>query len=205
MQPHLVIISPALAKANNGNGLTASRWARFLRERYRVTLALQWDSKPYDAMIALHARRSAPSIAAFAATYPASPLLLVLTGTDLYRDIRSDADAQRSLQLASQLIVLQDAGLQELSVDLRAKAQVIYQSAPFLKPVNPRLKQQARYFDVTMIGHFRDEKDPATFMRAAALIKTARVRSSRRRVCYPIAARALLDSARARSVPNGWR
>jgi len=176
MQPHLVIISPALAKANNGNGLTASRWARFLRERYRVTLALQWDGKPCDAMIALHARRSAPSIAAFAATYPASPLLLVLTGTDLYRDIRSDADAQRSLQLASQLIVLQDAGLQELSVDLRAKTQVIYQSAPFLKPVSPRLKQQARHFDVTMIGHFRDEKDPATFMRAAALIKTARVR-----------------------------
>ena len=176
MQPHIVIISPALAKANNGNGLTASRWARFLRQRYRVTLALHWDGTPCDAMIALHARRSAPSIAAFAAALPASPLILALTGTDLYRDIHTDSDAQRSLQLATQLVVLQPAGLQELSADLRPKTQVIYQSAPSLKPVSPDLKQRARHFDVTMIGHFREEKDPLTFMRAAAQIKSARVR-----------------------------
>ena len=176
MQPHIVIISPALAKANNGNGLTASRWARFLRQRYRVTLALHWDGTPCDAMIALHARRSAPSIAAFAAAFPASPLILALTGTDLYRDIHTDSDAQRSLQLATRLLVLQPAGLQELGTDLRRKAQVIYQSAPSLKPVSSHLKQVARYFDVTMIGHFREEKDPLTFMRAAAQIKSPKVR-----------------------------
>lgn len=175
-KPHIVIISPALAKANNGNGLTASRWARFLRKRYRVTLALQWNGTPCDAMIALHARRSATSIATFAAVFPASPLILALTGTDLYRDIRTDADAQHSLLLATQLVVLQPAGLQELGADLRSKTQVIYQSAPSLKPVSQHLKQQARYFDVTMIGHLRDEKDPAAFMRAAAQLRSPRVR-----------------------------
>jgi putative glycosyltransferase (TIGR04348 family) len=176
MQPHIVIISPALAKANNGNGLTASRWARFLRQHYRVTLALHWDGTPCDAMIALHAWRSAPSIAAFAAACPTAPLILALTGTDLYRDIHTDRDAQRSLQLATQLIVLQPAGLLELSPDLQRKAQVIYQSAPSLKPVSLSIKQRARYFNVVMIGHFRDEKDPLTFMRAAAHISPARVR-----------------------------
>ena len=173
---HVTIISPALANANNGNGLTVSRWARFLGKRYRVTLALEWDGAPCNAMIALHARRSAASIAGFAAAYPASPLILALTGTDLYRDIRSDTQAQRSLQLASQLVVLQTAGLQELDSYQRSKAVVIYQSAPALKPVNQHLKQHSRYFDVIMIGHLRAEKDPVTFMRVAALLRSARVR-----------------------------
>lgn len=175
IKPHIFIISPALAKANNGNGLTATRWARFLRRHYRISLALQWDGTPCDAMIALHARRSASSIAAFAAAYPASPLILALTGTDLYRDIRTDADAQRSLQLASQLIVLQPAGVHELDAELCRKVAVIYQSSPMLKAISPAIKQRARRFEVTMIGHFRDEKDPLTFMRAAGLVKQARV------------------------------
>ncbi|MHB1677307.1 MAG: selenoneine biosynthesis selenosugar synthase SenB [Sulfuriferula sp.] len=173
---HICIISPALAKDNNGNGLTASRWARFLRKRYRVTLALQWDDSPCDLMIALHARRSAPSITAFTAAFPGAPLILALTGTDLYRDIHTDTDAQRSLQLATQLVVLQPAGLGELSANLRSKTQVIYQSAPEIKAINQNIKQRARHFDVTMIGHLRDEKDPLTFMHAAAQIKEPRVR-----------------------------
>lgn len=176
IKPHIFIISPALAKANNGNGLTATRWARFLRGHYRISLALQWDGTPCDAMIALHARRSASSIAAFAAAQPASPLILALTGTDLYRDIRTDADAQRSLQLASQLIVLQPSGVHELDAELRRKVTVIYQSSPLLKAVSPSIKQRARHFEVAMIGHFRDEKDPLTFMRAAGLVKHKRVR-----------------------------
>ena len=171
-KPHIVIISPALAKANNGNWQTAHRWASFLRARYTVTLAAQWDGTPCDAMIALHARRSASSIAAFATAFPALPLIVVLTGTDLYRDIRSDAAARRSLQLATQLVVLQVAGLQELDINLRNKAHVIYQSARALKPA----QKPARYFEVTMIGHLREEKDPATFMHAAAQIKAGQIR-----------------------------
>ena len=171
-KPHIIIISPALAKANNGNWQTAHRWESFLRARYKVTLAAQWNGMPCDGMIALHARRSASSIATFAAAFPAFPLIVVLTGTDLYRDIRSDAAARRSLQLATKLIVLQAEGLRELSPDLSSKADVIYQSATTLKPI----KKQTRYFDVTMIGHLREEKDPATFMRAAAQIKSVHVR-----------------------------
>ena len=176
MKPHIVIISPYLAKANNGNWFTASRWARFLRQQYRVTLALEWDGKPCDAMIALHARRSAGAIIAFATAQATSPLIVVLTGTDLYRDIHSDDSAQRSLQLATHLLVLQAEGLKELNVSMRNKASVIHQSAPSLKPLSQLLKTKSRYFDVTMIGHLRDEKDPLTFMRAAAQIKSPRVR-----------------------------
>ncbi|MDP3841621.1 MAG: selenoneine biosynthesis selenosugar synthase SenB [Oxalobacteraceae bacterium] len=174
--PQIVIISPALAKANNGNWQTARRWARFLRQHYRVRIAAEWDGRQIDAMVALHARRSAASIAAFAAAQPDSPLVVVLTGTDLYRDIRTDADAQRSLQLATQLVLLQASGLQELAADLRAKSQVIHQSTPPLKAVAPATPAARRQLQITMIGHLREEKDPATFMRAAALVQAPQAR-----------------------------
>jgi putative glycosyltransferase (TIGR04348 family) len=173
---HIIIISPYLANANNGNWQTAWRWSRFLRQKYRVTLAAQWDGRACDAMIALHARRSATSIAAFSVAFPARPLIVVLTGTDLYKDILSNEAAQLSLQLATQLIVLQSAGLQVLEKSLQRKTKVIYQSAPSLKPVQQNPGKQPRNFVVTMIGHLRDEKDPATFMRAARSVESARVR-----------------------------
>ena len=176
VKPHIVIISPALADANNGNWQTARRWSRFLRRDYRVSIAVQWDGNPCDAMIALHARRSAPSIAAFAAAFPARPLIVVLTGTDLYRDILSDADAQRSLQLATHLVVLQPAGLAMLDQALRSKTRVIFQSAPSLKAIDKHPATQSRYFDVAMIGHMRSEKDPATFMRAAEFLRAKKIR-----------------------------
>lgn len=166
MKPSLVIISPALRDANNGNWQTAWRWARALKAQWRVTLARDWspdaDWSP-QAMIALHARRSAGAIARYAEHCPGRPLVVVLTGTDLYRDIRVDAEARRSLGLATALVVLQEAGLDELTPAQRDKAHVIYQSAPAMMPVPP-LK---RVFEVVQVGHLRPEKDPLTTMRAA--------------------------------------
>jgi putative glycosyltransferase (TIGR04348 family) len=173
-KPHILIISPALANSNNGNWQTASRWAHFLRQRYRVTLAAHWDGMPCAVLIALHARRSAAALAAYAAAHPSQPSVLVLTGTDLYRDIQTDAAAQRSLQLATRLVILQPAGLQALDRSLQAKTSVIYQSARALKPVTH--STDASHFEVTMIGHLRAEKDPATFMRAAALVSSPQIR-----------------------------
>ena len=168
----VLIISPALARANNGNWQTASRWAHFLRGRYRVTVTDEWnpDLPVPDLLIALHARRSAAALAAL----PGVPSVLVLTGTDLYRDIRYDAGAQASLAHASRLVVLQEAGLAELAPELRSKAGVIYQSAPSLRPFAHTPAR--RFFDIAMIGHLREEKDPRAFMRAAALVTAPKVR-----------------------------
>ncbi len=117
-------------------------------------------------MVALHARRSAPSIHAWAAAYPEKPLIVVLTGTDLYRDLQTDADARQSLALATHLVVLQDAGLAALPAPWRSKAQVIYQSARQLLPA----VKSARGFRAVMVGHLRGEKDPLTFMRASSQV-----------------------------------
>jgi putative glycosyltransferase (TIGR04348 family) len=175
-KPHIVIISPYLANANNGNWQTAWRWSRFLKKSYRVSLASEWDGSEYDVMIALHARRSATSIAAFSAAFPGRPLVVVLTGTDLYRDIISDESAKFSLHIATQLIVLQTAGLQMLEKSLRSKTRVIFQSAPTLKPLKRNPEKISRYFDVIMIGHMREEKDPVTFMYAVQLLKSPSIR-----------------------------
>ncbi|KRB93798.1 selenoneine biosynthesis selenosugar synthase SenB [Noviherbaspirillum sp. Root189] len=165
---HVTIISPATANANNGNWQTASRWAAFLSSGYEVRVLEDWDGHPCNLMIALHARRSASSITRFSHAFPDRPLLVVLTGTDLYRDIVADEQARQSLRLASKLVVLQEAGLDQLDDRSREKACVIYQSAPPGGVAHEKKDKQS--FDVIMIGHLRAEKDPLVFMQAAAHI-----------------------------------
>ena len=114
-RPSVVIVSPALADANNGNWQTARRWASFLTDLARVRIVKDWPDERApadDLMIGLHARRSAPSIAAWARARGSSRLAVVLTGTDLYKDIRTDASAQHSLEAASHLVVLQELGIE---------------------------------------------------------------------------------------------
>jgi putative glycosyltransferase (TIGR04348 family) len=164
---HIALITPYGPEHQNGNWHTAARWATFLRGAgHAVEVMTQWSGEPADLMIALHARRSAPAIHAFAATHPDRPLIVVLTGTDLYRDIRHDADAQQSLKLAHRLVVLQEMGVAELTPELAAKTRVIYQSAPDI----PRQPLSADTFDVLVIGHLREEKDSLRPALAAALL-----------------------------------
>ena len=105
------------------------------------------------------------SIKAFKQAHPQRPLVLVLTGTDLYRDIRSDASAKQSLKLADRMVVLQPQGLEELNAGLRAKTRVIFQSVHAMKRQAP----PQSYCLVTVIGHLREEKDP--FRAALALAR----------------------------------
>jgi putative glycosyltransferase (TIGR04348 family) len=172
----VVIVSPGSSRDNNGNWQTASRWAHFLRARHEVAIVPEWSAAlaAPDLLIALHARRSAASLDAYARTCPRRPSVLVLTGTDLYRDIETSREAQESLRLASALVLLQEAGAAMLPAALRAKARVIYQSAPSLRP-HPHSPAR-RHIDICMLGHLRAEKDPLTFMRAAALVCSPRAR-----------------------------
>jgi len=160
----LILVSPALAAANTGNWHTAFRWSRMLAGHYEVRLLPEWRAADpgADALVALHARRSARSIDAWATARPGRPLIVVLTGTDLYRDIGTDANARRSLAQATRLVVLQERGRDEVPVAWRDKCVVIVQSAPALRPA----VKSTRRLGVVMAGHLRAEKDPLTFMRA---------------------------------------
>src|SRR5438132_6130543 len=125
----IFIACPAPAHSRAGNRVTALRWARILRGLgHRVTIAQQYEGTPCDLCIALHARRSHQAVVQYRQLYPTGPLILALTGTDLYRDIHRSRRAQQSLELADRLIVLQAKGGAELPTRLRSKVRVIYQS-----------------------------------------------------------------------------
>lgn len=167
--PQIVIVTPALADANNGNWQTARRWQRLLAPSWPTRIIKQWPDLGADEdriMIALHARRSAPSIAAWREARASGGLAVVLTGTDLYRDIASDAAAQASLRLADALVVLQERGPLALPVEQRAKARVIFQSTTARRPL-PKSPRQVR---ALMVGHVREEKSPETLFAAARLL-----------------------------------
>ena len=95
--------------------------------------------------------------AAFTRLHPTKPLIVVLTGTDVYRDIHQNKEAQRSLEFATRLVTLQNMALQELPKRFHRKTKVIYQSAEQLPGIPKRYRDR---FEVCVIGHLRDEKDP---------------------------------------------
>jgi putative glycosyltransferase (TIGR04348 family) len=166
----LFLVTPAGAGTRNGNRHTALRWATLLRAcGHRVRVALAWQGELCDALIALHARRSADSIARFAAT--GKPLVVTLTGTDLYKDLPDSAEARRSLELADRVNVLQDAALAELDAATRRKARVVYQSAdPHTRRDPPRDR-----FRACVIGHLRGEKDPLRAAIALSLLPEKKI------------------------------
>ena len=165
-RPQVVIVTPALRDANNGNWQTAQRWARMLSPDYRVRLAAAWDGGDEALLIALHARRSAAAVAAWRQQRGSAPVLLVLTGTDLYRDIQDDTAAQQSLAQADRLVVLNELGLRSLPPDVRSKARVCLQSCTSRLP-RPK---PARHLRALMVGHLREEKSPQTYFDAARLL-----------------------------------
>ena len=165
-KPVICLATPAMASANNGNWQTAQRWARMLAADYEVRLVNAWEGEAADAMLALHARRSAPSIAAWATQGPRKPLAVVLTGTDLYRDIQSDASAQRSLALADKLLVLHEGAPADLPAEHRAKCVVCFQSTAARRT----LPKTTRHLRALMVGHLREEKDPRSYFAAARLL-----------------------------------
>jgi len=160
----IAIAVPPGAARRSGNQHTAARWRGLLRELgHRVRVVTEWRGGGDDLLVALHARKSASSVQRFRRERPAAPLIVVLTGTDLYRDIGNSADARRSLDLATRLAVLQQEGLRELAPVLRRRTRVVYQSSD----VRLRHAPCKTRFRVAVVGHLRSEKDP--FRAAHAL------------------------------------
>jgi len=171
------IVTPAPPGSRHGNRVTALRWAGMLRSLgHRVAITQSYEGESYDLLIALHALRSHDAIKRFHCEHPDRPLIVALTGTDLYRDLPKSKQAQQSLELASRLIVLQPKALDELPERSHAKTRVVYQSVkPFPQTRNPRVS--TRKFQVCVIGHLREIKDPFRAAMAARLLPaSSRVR-----------------------------
>src|SRR5438067_10022663 len=115
---------------------------------HRAILADPGELPRCDVLLALHARKSAASVARSRKVAPERPIIVALTGTDLYVDIHRDEAAKRSLELADLLIALHGRAAEELPARLRRKVRVVPQSAP---PVRPREALRGA-FEVAVVG-----------------------------------------------------
>jgi putative glycosyltransferase (TIGR04348 family) len=163
------LVTPAGPGLRNGNRHTALRWAAFLRAAgHRVNVSVKDLSSGADLMLALHARRSHESIVDFWRNHPDRRIVVALTGTDVYRDIRVSGEAQESLERADRLIVLQPKAAEELPERLRGKARVVVQSSSTALRHHP-----LKGFRVCVIGHLREEKDPLRTLAALRVLPEA--------------------------------
>jgi putative glycosyltransferase (TIGR04348 family) len=144
-------------------------------------------------MIALHAWRSAESIRAFRAAHPDRPLIVGLSGTDIYGSAsREPGPVLDSIAAADRLVALQDLAAKRVPAQHRWKIRVIHQSAPRLRR---SADAKAAPFTVAVIGHLREVKDPFRAAKAARLLPP----SSNIRIVHFGAAENLRWAARARA------
>lgn len=162
----ILLINPARVETHTGNHTTTERWARLLGEMgHQVQVAHEWSCSDqtveWDLLIALHARKSFPTLKHFHHAHPDIPIIVALTGTDLYQDIESSSEAKQSLEMASRLVLLQPHGVNALPESFRNKCRIIYQSATPVAPIDQR---DGNVFRVCVLAHLRPVKDP---LRAA--------------------------------------
>lgn len=163
----VVIVSPSLAAANNGNWQTARRWASMLRGSHELRIATRWpdgaEAEGDRVMLALHAARSADAVQAWSMQRGDAGLGVVLTGTDLYGEFAGTPAVRRSLDVARNIVVLQDEALSALQPSWRDKARVICASAP----ARATLRKTVDRLRAVTVGHLRDVKGPGTLFDAA--------------------------------------
>jgi putative glycosyltransferase (TIGR04348 family) len=170
----IALVMPAQAGARSGNETTTERWRQILERRgHEVIVLSNWQDEACDLLVALHANKSLKSIERFRRAHPHKPVIVALTGTDIYGDLAKHGDPWRSLESAARLIVLQPLALLELPEPLRQKARVIYQSVDpqeLAASAGEHARDDAETFDVCVIAHLREVKDPLRTAYAARLL-----------------------------------
>lgn len=168
---NVLIVTPGSAVRSSGNRCTASQWAGILR-RMGSAVRICYDVPEClpvaqsDLLIAMHAVKCAPVIPIYRRAFPRAPILLALTGTDIYPNPGTEALA--SMREADGLVALQEKALEKVPPDLRHKASVVIQSAS--PPASRTEKPAAATFDVCVVGHLREVKDPMLTARASRLV-----------------------------------
>lgn len=161
------IVSPAPPRSYQGNGVTAARWAQLLRQLgHTVDVVAEYAGEDVEVLVALHARKSASAVTRFARAHPGRPLVVALTGTDIYPDLSAAGVDVQVLERADRLIVLQPLAVEQLPTRLRPRARVILQSVEAI-PVEP---PRPGVFEVALLAHIRPVKDPFCLAEALELL-----------------------------------
>lgn len=168
----ILVVTPEAETAHSGNWVTARRWRALLGDLdHEVTVAGKFTGQAGDLLVAVHARRSAPSVRRFQAERPGRGIVLVLSGTDLYPDLATGGADPVAMAAADRLVVLQPLALDQLPAGLRHKARVVVQSA--VVAPNPGAASPGSVpdrFKVVSLAHLRPVKDPLLLAAAARLV-----------------------------------
>jgi len=157
LKTRIEIVTPAPPGTLHGNRITALRWNKFLSTlNYQSTVTEEWSGESCDVLIALHGLRSHDSIQRFKKVHPHHPVVLIMTGTDIYRDLKDSKKVVKSMEMADAIVVLQPDAIHSLPKQFHHKVQVIYQS---VKSITRKIPPK-RHFLASIIGHLRAEKDP---------------------------------------------
>lgn len=163
----ILMATPEPPASDYGNSVTARRWADIFRDLgHEVHVSLGHADGDYDALVALHAVRSAEVIRRFSAERPGAPVVIGLTGTDLYPDFAASGVDPAVLERADRFVTLQSHGVRQLPPRLRSRARVITQSMPLVDPEPPRTD----CFELAFLAHVRPVKDPLLPARAVRLL-----------------------------------
>jgi putative glycosyltransferase (TIGR04348 family) len=126
-----------------------------------VAIDTEYCDESCDLLIALHAWRSRNAVVRFREQHPDTPLVVVLTGTDIYDHQHRFPDVtHESMALADCLIGLHHRVCRDIPERFTRKLVTVLQSAD--SPAT--LSGPKKGFDICVIGHLRYEKDP---LRAA--------------------------------------
>jgi putative glycosyltransferase (TIGR04348 family) len=163
----ILIVTPATPDSTHGNGVSAARWAGILRELgHSVKIDKGYRRGDYGALLALHARKSAAAVRAFHRDHPDAPIVIAMTGTDLYPDPMSNGVDPDVLRLATRFVVLQSHGVVQIGPEFAERTRVIVQSVPEI-PARPALADR---FEVAFLAHVRPVKDPLLLATAVRLL-----------------------------------
>ncbi|NNC87631.1 MAG: TIGR04348 family glycosyltransferase [Akkermansiaceae bacterium] len=163
----ICVIYPPSRGIHTGNHESANQWAAELEAMgHQVRVAENEVTACCDAVVVLHGIRGREAVAKFKARRPEGPVVVVLTGTDLYGD--GGPELRDTMRAADRLVVLQSKALERVPEEFRGKTRVILQGAEPM--VGPLREKRTDPFQVCVVGHLRGVKDPMQAALASRLL-----------------------------------
>jgi len=174
--PEVLITTPYPVDSTRGNSVSARRIAGILvAAGHSAEVRLAGDTADAKAgmLLALHARKSAPAIAAFRALCPRKPFVALLTGSDLHIDLplggKHAAEVRATMRDADLLVIAQEGSRAEVPEEFKGKVRLVPKSVDIpLPPYSP--PDRCDGLIVVIAAHIRPLKDPFRAADAARLL-----------------------------------
>jgi glycosyltransferase involved in cell wall biosynthesis len=172
------ILTPFGQESGMGNWRTASRYAQMLRAS-GINASVFEPSAADDALVSSGQRTVAVVLNAYRSADQVSlcvrggiPVMVVMTGTDLYGNLRpSNAGqpdyriAEQAMESAALILALQSEAAAEIQARWPALADRVHtlvQTSPPRRPHAPEVTSHSKTVRFMIAAHFREEKDPRT-------------------------------------------